>query len=449
MLSVAPRNQPKAPVLTAPATCPSYSALPPDVLRLIFTHISLHPLLTTVSVVCKRWHKCALESVTKLRLTGGPHPALAILPSITELHVKSPIKIVPSSLRRLSLCEDAWYNELFRSFALAKHIQLEHLASVHSCGALWDIVRHSRTSLTHLAANLPPGGEIGPLPALVSLELSARLPVCPPLLACSASQLTSLRINASIACLADLALPRLAHLAVPVATRAEEKQLQALAQRTPSLTSLTISTDSVFPIFDRLAPLITTLDLSFTEKAEKAYFSALSKQRFQHMRRLHVRSESLDGLEQLIACTSNTLEKVSVAVHSFTYNMRWVEALAKCKNLSSLRLFYNPACFYTKFLAGLQMPALRTLALAVYGRDHTSAKLLDALRVRVPCIQSCGCVLIFNTEVFFAHANCRRLWQSLLSSARSKQRGCWTVSSLTWPRRQSRPASRSFALTTA
>lgn len=378
MLSVAPRVQLNAPVLVAPAACPSYSTLPPDVLRLIFKHIALHPLLSSVSVVCKRWRRCALESVTKFRASGGPHPgALVILPSITELVVCSPVQVVPTSLRRLRLHPNEANGEVFRPFAAAQHLQLESLS--YSSSAVWDIARNSRTSLTHLAT-IYADGDIGPLPALVSLELTHSSSPCPSLLTGHASQLTSLRVNLMLPWLADLALPRLAHVAVSVFAPTDADQLEALVRRTPSLTSLSISTDSVFPALDRLAPLVTELELSFYDKEES--FGALSNLRFQRMRSLIVRSERLDGLEQLIARNSNTLEKVMVVVRSYKYNMRWVEALAKCKSLTSLRLNYNPACFYKNFLAGLRMPALRTLALSS-SLTPISSKVIAALRVRV------------------------------------------------------------------
>ena len=281
----------------------SLSALPSDILGLIFARFPTRPLLSVLS----RWRKCALNAVTSLRVTGRLRADLvALLPSLTDLIVYSsssfwpPAEAAPTSLRRLAIRGD-WDLHAIE----AAHLQLQVFChgGVQS-GNAWRIVQDNRTSLTSLYLSTLLSYESCSLPALVSLSLHALEPCIdlPMLLVSHASQLTSLRLSRGVSHIvhAGASFPRLRHLHFAVFRDGDGAALAALAQRTPTLTSLCVEVGNRDAILlGPLATLLTGLELSAVKEETYAALSALC---FPRLRSLHIlnKAEAL-GSEKLIA----------------------------------------------------------------------------------------------------------------------------------------------------
>lgn len=95
VLSVDPRSRPMTETGrdSSPHTSVQITALPLDLLGLVFRSLDNLALLHLVSLVCKRWRRVALPFITKLKLSPitifkpiGP-ATLAQLSGLTSVHI--------------------------------------------------------------------------------------------------------------------------------------------------------------------------------------------------------------------------------------------------------------------------------------------------------------------------------------------------------------------------
>lgn len=93
---------------TTTTTTTNISSFPSDILNLIFAFFNAFRLIFVVSLVCRRWRRVALSSIThwdRLQFASNLQGALSLLPSLTEIQLdyQTPDLSGHTKLRSLSL----------------------------------------------------------------------------------------------------------------------------------------------------------------------------------------------------------------------------------------------------------------------------------------------------------------------------------------------------------
>lgn len=247
---VAPPAAPGSPdlVLLNEPTGLTITALPLDILVLIFSPLAMRARLRVLSFVCKRWRTAVLRTITKMKASYYERAA-PLLPGITSLSLQgevAPNYPVPPKLRELSIDMD--YG-LHKDLA-AKFSSVTNLIAINIATTRWTVQREAglelllslRQSITSLSLASHLLSDIAYFPHLEHLSIRrrcifARNPAADieRVLATHATQLISLSF-ADEWCATRVLLPALTQLTLAVDE--EEPSVSLVADDFPRLVEL-------------------------------------------------------------------------------------------------------------------------------------------------------------------------------------------------------------------
>lgn len=271
---------------TASPSALGWSALPADLLVVIFARVQLRPRLRVVSLVCRRWRAAVLRSVTAI--DHDAPASLYALPSLTAIDdedhfVSSRLRHVPSpSLKSLSYSTASFKCEchLLRGLTSLQRLHLRLASAKICCSSLAAFIARSTSSLTDLKIKFDATTKrlsfapifldaVAGLTSLRSLSVSASDPsLAHQFVQPHASRLTHLGV-ATVAVFADapgvprLCLPACRSLTVRHSA-GKVTPLANLAAIAPALTSLSLTcldTCHDFPIDSFPYSALTSLDV--------------------------------------------------------------------------------------------------------------------------------------------------------------------------------------------